>query len=589
MSAYLGYVKQDVDSQVNWGEVGKTFTDMLSAESKRREDLKTEIDDNTRTDLEKLANIPKGSSEEYNKWTTDAADKISQARLLQVKELKAGRLSLKDYNNYRQNTVSGVNNMVATVKSYNAWYEEGMKRAESKEAGAAELWKNSLLESMKFRDTIPNIALDGTMSVTKKVMNPKTGLMEVSTNPADAFTFSSMLDFGKKKFNRFKAKETLDDLSKVVGQYTKALNQGNVGTRTSVFQKDAKGNFINPQVGAIKNQVKSSIANPNDAMSVLVDFKGTTPSGEPYEFTLDAYDPRLKGAGRDNIILLDKATMNPQLTANQLKRAEDIMIEGLMSRSDVIETPYEKPRVQQWEVERAYEENKKLTTVSLWDSIANAPDAKAQQLAVDQFINTDAARTANLKGIDFKTTPGSMILSFNNGERDREIKTGQMSRLDWARLGAEITDVSDEKTISKALGRNYKNQINTFDSGVGASSVKSSRKGTPPSQSVKPTDYIKEFNARIDKSINTSYFLNKKSEATSEYINKTFGDIGVVAEPSSRYFNNDIKVSIGDKSVIINSSGNNSKAALNLNKLRSFIKNTVPATEKSRVSTDTAP
>jgi hypothetical protein len=392
MSAYLGYVKQDVDSQVNWGEVGKTFTDMLSAESKRREDLKTEIDDNTRTDLEKLANIPKGSSEEYNKWTTDAADKISQARLLQVKELKAGRLSLKDYNNYRQNTVSGVNNMVATVKSYNAWYEEGMKRAESKEAGAAELWKNSLLESMKFRDTIPNIALDGTMSVTKKVMNPKTGLMEVSTNPADAFTFSSMLDFGKKKFNRFKAKETLDDLSKVVGQYTKALNQGNVETRTSVFQKDAKGNFINPQVDAIKNQVKSSIANPNDAMSVLVDFKGTTPSGEPYEFTLDADDPRLKGAGRDNIILLDKATMNPQLTANQLKRAEDIMIEGLMSRSDVIETPREIPTTQSKSLTSAEieaDEKKNIYTGYLQDikTLSTGSSSEFQAVANDRIAD----------------------------------------------------------------------------------------------------------------------------------------------------------------------------------------------------------
>lgn len=344
MATNFGYVKQNVDSQVNWGEVGKTFTDMLSAENKRREDLKTEIDTNTRTDLERLAQIPKGSSEDYNKWTTDAADKIAQARLLQVKELKSGRLSLKDYNNYRQNTVSGVNNMVATIKSYNAWYENGMKRAEKMESGAAEIWKNSLIESMKFKDTTPNIGLDGSMSVTKLVKNPKTGLMEVSDNPADAFSFSSMLDFGKKQFNRFKAKESLDELDKVVGQYTKAINQGNISTTTDIWQRDkTTGNFINPAVDAIKNQVKASITNPNDAMSVLVDFKGVTPSGGKYEFTNDPNDPRLKGADRENIIFMD-ATMSPQLTEGQMKRAEDVMIEGLIARSGHVETPFTPPR-----------------------------------------------------------------------------------------------------------------------------------------------------------------------------------------------------------------------------------------------------
>jgi hypothetical protein len=220
-----------------------------------------------------------------------------------------------------------------------------MKRAQSGEAGAAELWKNSLLESMKFKDTIPNIALDGTMSVTKQVKNPKTGLMEVSTNPADAFSFSSMMDFGKKQFNRFKAKESLDELDKVVGQYTKAINQGNIATTADIWQRNkTTGKFINPAVDAIKNQVKASITNPNDAMSVLVDFKGVTPSGGKYEFTNDANDPRLKGKDRENIIFINRATMNPELTEGQKQRAEDVMIEGLMARSGHVETPYSAPR-----------------------------------------------------------------------------------------------------------------------------------------------------------------------------------------------------------------------------------------------------
>ena len=446
MATNYGYVKQDADSQVNWGQVGKTFTDMLSAENTRRETLKKEIDDNTVTDLERLAQIPKGSSEEYNKWTTDAADKISQARLLQVKELKAGRLSLKDYNNYRQNTVSGVNNMVSTIKSYNAWFENGMKRAEKMESGAAEIWKDSLLESMKFKDTVPNIALDGSMSVTKQIKNPRTGLMEVSTNPADAFSFSSMLDFGKKQFNRFKAAESLDVLSKTVGEYTKVLNQGNVGLVSDMWQKDKSGKFTNPQIGAIQNQVKAAISNPNDAMSVLVDFKGVTPSGGKYEFTNDPNDPRLKGADRENVIFMD-STMSPKLTEGQMKRAEDIMIEGLKARSSHIETQYAKPEPRQYAPKDTSTEAQESTSANMLGKIYSG-DENEVNAGLQYFIglNPDWRRA--------KVDKETGILSITDKEgittpiRMKDNSGKLINFSDFAKSASFLTGIKD---VNKAL------------------------------------------------------------------------------------------------------------------------------------------
>lgn len=343
MSTNYGYVKQDVDSQLNWGEVGKTFNKMLTDEVDRRDSLKKEIDDNTRADLERLSKIPRGNSEEANNWLSSSSDAITKQLLMYTNALKSGKMDLKDYNTATANVRSGVNNMTDFVKNYNQWFDEGTKRAQNGDAQAAELWKNSLLESMKFKDTTPNIAYDGTMSVTKLVPSKTTALKEISENPDDSFSFSSMLDFSKTKFDRFKSDEKLNELAKVAGDYTKVYNTGHTGTISDIFQKDSKGRYINQSgVDALSTTMQSWTANPINTMSILTDSMGTNPkTGKPFEFTLDANDPRLKGPERDGIILMDKSNgLNPMLTDSQNKMAHDWLMEGLKARSGHVETAY---------------------------------------------------------------------------------------------------------------------------------------------------------------------------------------------------------------------------------------------------------
>ena len=62
-STYYKYVDREVDSQVNWAEIGKSMTDMLSNEAKAREDKKAALDQATRDELKVLADQPTGQSE----------------------------------------------------------------------------------------------------------------------------------------------------------------------------------------------------------------------------------------------------------------------------------------------------------------------------------------------------------------------------------------------------------------------------------------------------------------------------------------------------------------------------------------------
>ena len=579
MGTYYGYVKKDVDSQVDWGAVGKTFTDMLSAENTRRETLKKDIDDNSRKDVEQVSSIPKGSSEQFNKWQSAATMGIMNDKLSKLNALKSGKLSLQDYNTYTANSRTGVVNMTNYIKNYNSWYEDGMKRAQGNESQAAEIWKDSMLESMKFKDTAPIVALDGTMTVAKQIKNPETGLMEASKNPSDVFTFGSMMDFSKKKFDRFKVDAALDNIQKSAAEYTKVVGANGISTTSDIFLQDRNGKYLNQKaVDAINSSIESTIQNPNNAMSVLTDYMGKNPiTGNKFEFTNNPDDPRLKGANRDDVIFMDE-TLSPVLTDGQQKMATDKLKQDFESRVGHTEQFYQKQQAQQptsTQERNAEETRNMISSVKSWDRIGIARNPEERELATNAFLTSDAAKSAGLLNIDSKSEPGVLKLKYSNSTKDIDIPIPENpSRADWAQIATDITGAPLE-VINKALGRGASNKIIN-------SETSANRKMTAPK------DVNKEFNSKIDSSIKRQNFEGQTSETTSEYINNEFGNIGIVAEPTSK-FNNDIKVTFGDKSITINSKGNAAEAILNLNKLKTFIKNTIPLATKTSLLSDIAP
>lgn len=351
--------------------------------------------------------------------------------------------------------------------------------------------------------------------------------MEVSVNPADAFSFSSMLDFGKKQFDRFKAAESLDGLSKTVGEYTKVLNQGNVGLVQDIWQTDSSGKYKNPQIGAIQNQVRASISNPNNAMSVLVDFKGITPSGGKYEFTNDPNDPRLKGANKDDIIFMD-STMSPKLTEGQMKRAEDIMIEGLKARGGHVETQYTKPEARQYAPKDTSGDAQESTSANMLGKIysgnQNEVDAGLQYFL---GLNPDWRRA--------KVDKETGVLSITDKEgittpiRMKDDSGKLINFNDFAKSASFLTGIKDVNKALKASGM-------SGDMPYSVASGTSSRGGEKPSfdklifsagQGKDGKTIYKNIEEQ-KKLINKGYTESTKLSAISDYANSVLGNMETI-------------------------------------------------------------
>ena len=104
---FYGYAERDADSQLNWAKIGKDFSDMLSAEAKKREELKDELDAQTTESSDVLKETPMGNHEGVNTWILDYSGDAQEQLLMLERELKAGRLKPKDFTKQRERLTTG--------------------------------------------------------------------------------------------------------------------------------------------------------------------------------------------------------------------------------------------------------------------------------------------------------------------------------------------------------------------------------------------------------------------------------------------------------------------------------------------------
>ena len=145
-NTYYKYVDREVDSQVNWAEIGKSMTDMLSNEAKVREDKKAALDQATRDELKVLADQPTGQSESARAMAIKYGDNASQYLRMQDQLLKSGQLKLSDYMVTRQNIVDDTDNLFGMLKDYQAAYGEKMDRYKKGESQEWELAAREMVE-----------------------------------------------------------------------------------------------------------------------------------------------------------------------------------------------------------------------------------------------------------------------------------------------------------------------------------------------------------------------------------------------------------------------------------------------------------
>jgi len=234
MATYYKYAERNVDSMVNWAEIGKNISDMLSEENKIRENKKAAIDQATREFGNKLAEAPVGENKDINRWTLNYADDAQQARLLQDKLLKSGQLKLKDYNIMRQNLLDGTNQLFGLSKEYQAEYATKMERMKNadptKRNQDLETWLMGSVEGFaNFSQSKPLInPTDYSVNVGMMKKNPATGMMELTDDVATVNTLRNRI---KSKFDYFDVDKANVGIAGKLAEYVKSEIQRGSSTK----------------------------------------------------------------------------------------------------------------------------------------------------------------------------------------------------------------------------------------------------------------------------------------------------------------------------------------------------------------------
>lgn len=458
---YYKYVERGTESQINWGEVGRTVSEMIATEAQVREEKKAAIDESSRQFGEVLANAPTGAFTTANEWTLNYANDASQALLLLDRQLKTGQISLKDYTVKRQNLNDSTNQMFELSKMYQDKYQEALERNQMQANSEAEMWFMTQVEGLSnFKDSKAYINPTNYQVSVGQMKQVKGAdgqtVMMLDPDPNNYKSLNQMRNYMQLKIDKY-------DYTKVIGEKVASLGEfidtESIARLANIYRTygitDIADPTKRPKFGAevtdadMKNMstfeawesatIKAQLANPYVTQSILVDLMGTNPkTGEDYKYTLDAQ----QAASDPNYILFEDDGSGrpvPKMTEEQEKVASQFLRNQIRNSID----------------------QKSQTDTKALPSIEYSPYQEAQakasagagepteKLTIYESAN-NALRTGNTSALnnddyiyDVRTVNGKRVMSFR-------LKTASEKKLGKVSTNKKYKKNSGWKTIYDA-------------------------------------------------------------------------------------------------------------------------------------------
>jgi hypothetical protein len=336
---FYKYAEKRVANQMDWSVVGKSITAELEEEQKVRDARRSAIEKSSQDMLATIANAPMGEHKGANNYILDYSGNAQDYLLQLNRDLKSGKIKPKDYIARSQNLKAGTDTMFALGKEYQTEYKTKMDLylSGSKEVSAQTVFEMSLMEGLSnFEDTKPLInPFDGSVAISKMVLNKETGQYEPSKNPMDIMTPQAMRNRLKTTTPQLDVDAKTAAAAKAFGKDVKVVMSNGVLTLSDPIQKTqyekAENEYIN-----------SLLVRETDAASVLADFGKVNAEGVAYDWTTDekeaandpskilmVVDPKNPGSGR----------LVPKLSEKQMEQAREILRTQIRTKLDREETP----------------------------------------------------------------------------------------------------------------------------------------------------------------------------------------------------------------------------------------------------------
>ncbi len=464
MATYFKYAEREADSYINWAEIGKDMSEMITTENRIREEKKDAIDQASREYGNVLSEPPQGDHKEFNQWSLEFGSDAQQARLMQDQLLKSGQLKLKDYLVMRQNMTDGTDRALDLMKEYNSEYSRKMDRTKAEENQDLESWLMGEAEGFaNFSQTKLYInPTDGTISVAKMVKG-KDGVMTMSSNPNDFTTVNALRNRIKGTFDRFDVATNVGtyvaSLGEEINTITSIKNKYQRGTITEILDITQRENFKDDE-GVIQKfedaetkMLESMLTNPYNISSILtnsVNFDPTTK--KEYTYTWSEQEAK----DNPNLILLknDPKSNNPmpQFSDDQKKIAlEHLRTQARLMYDKTEKTTVvganEKAQTPEWKWVAALDAEKKQSLYQSWQDLYTG-DAQSVKSATDAILGLPGSKEAGLvkiergaNGVTFTYVDPKMNRTIpfkGDGGNDKDARS-------WFKSGTEVFgDITDK-------------------------------------------------------------------------------------------------------------------------------------------------
>ena len=364
---YYAFKADESAEVINWAKVAAGLGDQLTAEAKRREDKKADIDKSSQDLGTFIADSPLGGHEGAVASTTDLANQAQEMRLMQDRMLKSGELSLRDYNTMRGNLTKDVETLYSSASEFQKLYTDDIARTQSGQAALEETWRNSNLEGFL------------NPSKTKYRFDPKTGQLMVGSLGEDGNLVQSSLRPVSAIQQEVRTKTDALDVNAEVSNITKQLPGKFKQVVMSGNIKAIKGTVGLPSFQeALDDQVNSLLVDPSQAASVLTNFLG--------EYTIEDFTTDPNEKGEDKILMIPNpqnpgsGAMIPDLTEKQMSKAKEAIKNAFL-----LNIGYEEEARPEKDIEKPEKEKSKVVENYfnyVEDSVVDLPTDETEAVSI---------------------------------------------------------------------------------------------------------------------------------------------------------------------------------------------------------------
>ena len=303
-------------TQINWAEVGKNFSDMLAEDKRVRDEKRAALDEMSREAVNVINNVEDGQDATANQWWLTAGGQIQDAMLMANGLLKSGQISANQFVKMQQNVNDGTDGLIGVFEKFNADYDLKKQRMDCTDPEGVgcsqklEYWAMEQLEGM------------GNFQNTAVVVNPETLMLSVVdlvdgkivNDPNKVRSINSLQTMAGSEFNLFDLDAATSAFAEKTGKWKQviagesdAIKKGidtivsnpmfkgfdekniklleDMGVSPEIIAElQAQGNIY---FAAEEQLVQTIMADNLQSTSILTDNIGLDDNGNDYDFTFN--------------------------------------------------------------------------------------------------------------------------------------------------------------------------------------------------------------------------------------------------------------------------------------------------------------